>query len=147
MKETINALCVFLENLLDTIGPYSSGVWSAILKLIVGTVLGFAFVGFFCGCVYIFTPLYDSLVDAHVWGNASAWICIILGFLIFCALVLVWTFIEDFIKNHANSYRKKVEEEYIEETKRKRRYRRDVNKYNRLLEERNKINASMCKTF
>lgn len=157
MIDTINALCVFLENLLNNVGEHSTGVWSFILKLIVGTVLGFVFVGFFCGCVYILTPLYDYLVGANFSGNTSSWICIILGFLILYAVILAWTFIDDFIRSRANAFRKKVEEEYIEETKRKRRQRRFIKEQEKLRlrieEERKQVLSSvsktvqMCKTF
>ena len=122
MIDTINALCVFLENLLNNVGEHSTGVWSFILKWIVATVIACASLGI----VYILSPVYDSLVGANFSGNTSSWICIILGFLILYAVILAWTFIDDFIRSRANAFRKKVEEEYIEEQKRQRRHRRFV---------------------
>ena len=153
MIDTINALCVFLENLLNNVGEHSTGVWSFILKWIVATVIACAILGI----VYILSPVYDSLVGANFSGNTSSWICIILGFLILYAVILAWSFIDDFIRSRANAFRKKVEEEYIEEQKRQRRHRRFVKEQEkrrlRIEEERKQVLSSvsktlqMCKTF
>lgn len=136
MKETVNALCVFLDNIRNTIGPHSTGAWSVIMKLIAGTVLGFACVGVIAGCSFLLSPLYDYIVDVLSWKkDAASMVCVSLSVVIIIGVMYVWVWIEIFIEDHAADFRKQIIDDYVEETKRQRRFRREENKRRRVIEE------------
>lgn len=140
MKETVNALCSFLDNIRNTISPHSTGAWSVIMKLIAGTVLGFVSVGVIAGCYYLLSPLYDYIVDALSWKkDAASMVCVILSVVIIIGVMYVWVCLEIFIEDRAADFRKQIIDEYVEETKRQRRFRREANKRRRVMEEYDSI--------